>query len=175
MVKRLMWLSAGLLVIALAGIVLYMNRPEVPVSAKYPPMNIESLSKQADVVVEGVVVKRGASQVTKIPTVIPDGQFAEFPETPIEIRIVERIKGKDTPATVTYWEAGGDFPTKKMIPEGGQLQPGDKVLLFLNEAGHSWDPRDSVLRIVDDKVTVRGEPATDLAKMKQRVRDHMKE
>ncbi|MBB3108097.1 hypothetical protein FHS18_000125 [Paenibacillus phyllosphaerae] len=132
-------------------------------SASYPYFETEQLMGEAEVVAHGVVKQRGKTEIVKIPVTTEidvtkenEGKFVENVETPITIEVTEIIKGKEKKKNIIYMEEGGELEDRIVEPDGGFLQEGDEVVVFLTEGGHSWG-KQGVLRVnkTDNSVVVQ--------------------
>ncbi|MDO3412412.1 hypothetical protein QWJ34_21790 [Saccharibacillus sp. CPCC 101409] len=137
--------------------------------ATYPAFTLHEMTDHADRIVYGTVVKRENTKKIKIPVTtefdVDDrnaGKFIEETVTEVKIQVEEPIKDtnenqlksldKQGNTIITYNEAGGDAGAYFIEPEGGALQEGEKVIVFLNEAGFTWGSQ-GVLRVEAKKVT----------------------
>lgn len=168
--KRLSFVAGTLVLLALAVWMAYQNRPVQVMASKYPPMTLEELAKEAAVIVEGTVIKRGPSQQTEIPTTDGTGKVARYPETPVQIKVLDALKGAEAGEIITYWEPGGDFATVRILSHGQQVAVGGKVLLFLNESGHSWGDHQAVYYLTGTQAATHGGSPVDTEELKARIR-----
>ncbi|WP_405159196.1 hypothetical protein [Paenibacillus sp. FSL H8-0283] len=88
--------------------------------------------------------------------------YVEDLYTDISVKIITPIKmdGKIAGAgyrmtmeeqTILYKEEGGETENLRIVPDGGELNEGDEVILFTNHVGKSWGPQ-SVLKVIDGAV-----------------------
>lgn len=115
--------------------------------ATYPAFSLEELTNQASQIVYGTVIGREKSKTIKIPVTTEfdtddtsQGKFIEETVTEVNIQVEKAIKSAANPkkTMITYNESGVRA-----------LRKGDKVVLFLNEAGFTWGEQ-GVLRVTHD-------------------------
>jgi hypothetical protein len=157
-------------------------KPVVHDTSSYPQFELEELADQAVVVAQGFVKKRGKTQIVKIPVTTEidvtkenEGKFLENVETPITIEVTDSIKDKEKKRTITYMEEGGELADRIVEPDGGLLQEGDEVVIFLNKAGHSWGSQ-GVLRVNNNKVALqenKQDKTYELADLKTKLKKHV--
>lgn len=144
--------------------------------ALYPIMLLEDLmtSSEVEYIVHGIVIKRQTAEMRKIPTINGGGYFAERPETAVTVRVKEILKGTVTGGEIIYHEDGGEFENMIITPEGGALQPGEEVILFLNKYGYGWGDQ-SVYRIQNGRAVPasKGGPEMDIAEMKRMIAERV--
>ncbi|GEM_PF-4733026 len=150
--KKKVILSAAFLLLCIAAALylpyaIHHGKFAVQEQATYPAFSLEEMTDQASQIVYGTVVGREKTKIIKIPVtaefdteVTNQGKFLEETVTEVNIQVEEAIKGTANPknAIVTYNESGVKA-----------LRKGDKVVLFLNEAGFTWGEQ-GVLRVTDD-------------------------
>jgi len=138
-----------------------MVKPVRHQTATYPYYEIEELAEKATTIVHGTVTRRGKAERIKIPvtteinaTNINSNEYIESIETPVYIEIIEPLKlHQPEPKEILYMEEGGELATYILEPPGGSLQKGDEIIIFLNQANHSWGSL-GVLRVNNGEVVV---------------------
>ncbi|OWR31447.1 hypothetical protein CDO73_06885 [Saccharibacillus sp. O23] len=150
--KKKVILSAAFLLLCIAA-ALYLSyamhhgKFAIQEQATYPAFSLEEMTDQASQIVYGTVVGREKTKTIKIPVNTGfdtddtnQGKFLEETVTEVKIQVEELIKGaaNQENAIVTYNESGVRA-----------LHKGDKVVLFLNEAGFTWGEQ-GVLRVTED-------------------------
>ncbi|MCR8655732.1 hypothetical protein [Paenibacillus endoradicis] len=127
--------------------------------ASYPAMSLEELSIEADKIFQGIVIKRGQSKLIKVPystdlevNIKSEGKYFEFAVTKVEIKVTVPIKNTQKNEIIVYMEDGGTINNKTYISGDGQLQVGQEILIFSNEAGYSWGAQS--LYSISEKDTV---------------------
>lgn len=134
-------------------------KPVIHYTASYPAYEIEELTDQATTVIHGVVQKIGRTEIQQVPlsteidiTDENKGKFLEIPETAVYITVKDSLKQKDAePTEIVFKEEGGELQKQIIEPDGGFLEVGDEVIIFLNESGHSWGSM-GVLKVTNDTV-----------------------
>ncbi|OWA37271.1 hypothetical protein B9G55_04180 [Saccharibacillus sp. O16] len=149
--KKKVILSAAFLLLCIAAALylldaMHHRKLVVQEQATYPAFSLEEMTNQASQIVYGTAVEREKTKIIKIPVSTEfdtddtnQGKLLEESVTEVKIQVEELIKGADHQenAIVTYNESGVRT-----------LQKGNKVVLFLNEAGFTWGEQ-GVLRVTD--------------------------
>jgi hypothetical protein len=137
-----------------------VSKPVIKNSATYVEFDLVTLTNKADYVVHGIVTKRDKSKKVKIPISteidIDDrnkGKFLETVETEVTLEVIDSIKNKDNKKSIIFNEEGGEMENAIIEPPGGALKIGDEVIIYLNQAGHSWGGQ-GILKIIDGKIKV---------------------
>lgn len=155
-------------------------KPVIHNTASYPAYEIEELTDQAATVIHGVVQKIGETEIQKVPlsteidiTEENKGKFLEIPETPVYITVKDSLKQQDTEQTeFVFKEEGGELQKQIIEPDGGFLEVGDEVVIFLNDSGHSWGSM-GVLKVSNDTVKAKINQESqqlNLEELKERIR-----
>lgn len=104
--------------------------------ALYPAYTVETITNASTLIVHGVVSKKGESFIHYSET--NDGDYIESVFTPYTIRVTDCLKG-EADKTVIYNQRGGETEDAiYTVHDGGEVEKGEEVLLFLNEVNVSW-------------------------------------
>lgn len=129
-------------------------QPVVHQGTIYEEHDLKELVQQADTVIYGKVWKKGEAE--KIQIRLDDGEIVEDVRTEIEIKVKENLKGSSEGKIVKYIQYGGEVEGIIYESDGGVLEKGEELIIFLNEYGFNWGEQ-SLLRVDKDEVKAKGE------------------
>ncbi|WP_282020496.1 hypothetical protein [Planomicrobium okeanokoites] len=129
-------------------------QPIVHQGTIYEEKNLKELVQQADTVIYGEVWKKGEAE--KLQITLDDGEVVEDVRTEIEIKVKENIKGSSEGKIVKFIQYGGEVDGIIYESDGGVLEKGDEIIIFLNEYGFNWGEQ-SLLKLNKDEVRAKGE------------------
>lgn len=123
----------------------------IEISAVHPAYTLETMTEAAETIVHGTVIEKGESFIHTSET--NTGRIIESVFTPITISVTDCLKG-DATETVVYNQRGGEIENKIYeFNDGGEVEVGEEVILFLNEVNVTWGGQ-GVYKIEDGNTTV---------------------
>lgn len=130
-------------------------------TASYPEFLLSELTRESEFIIYARIAKAGDTVLNPIYISYsgeidakPD-DVLYFPETPINLEILNAIKGK-TEDEFVYLQDGGQAKDYILLPSGYQFEEGMEVILFLNKHGKGWGGLSEFL-VFDDNVVLKAD------------------
>lgn len=156
--------AAVFIFVSLAAKEAKVSEESLPVfssTASYPEFTLSELTQESEFIVYARIAKTGDSISNPIYVSYSGEIDAEpddvlyFPETPINVEIINAIKG-NTKDGLVYLQDGGRAKDYILLPSGHQLEENMEVILFLNEYGKGWGGLSEFL-VFDDNVVLKAD------------------
>lgn len=120
-------------------------------SALHPAYTVETIVEASTLIVHGKVLNQGESFIYSAET--NTGDTIDLVFTPMTIEVMDCLKGS-AGETIVYNQRGGETETAiYQVDDGGEVEVGEEVVLFLNEVNVTWGEQ-GVYRIQDGNTMI---------------------
>lgn len=128
------------------------EKPVIESHTMHISLTLESIPEYAETIVHGTVSEKGDAYIYELKA--DDGDGTDMVFTPVYINVIDCYKGTPENGQVVYEQRGGETDEAiYMYNDGPDLEPGDEVIIFLNEANVSWGDQ-GVFVVKDGKVSI---------------------